>query len=202
MSFDIREHKKRQRAYFKDLRGQISPRQKARWDAAIVRHLLKFDPYRECSTLLGYMPMKGEVDVLPLFESAWEQGKRVALPYCLSQEKGVMEFYVVESIDQLIEGMHGNPEPNPKLHEKMIDFTGALCLVPGYAFDMEGYRLGYGGGYYDRFLNGSYGANTTAGICYGTCTVKRLVRGSFDRACGYVVTETGARRVKVRQNQT
>ena len=195
MSFDIREHKKSQRARFKAVRAGIAPAQKARWDAAIVRHIIALAPYRECETLLGYSPTRGEIDVVPLLEHALGCGKRVALPYCLPGTR-LMDFYIIGAISELREGSYGILEPDPERHQKLECFERCLCIVPGYAFDTDGYRLGYGGGYYDRFLNGPYKGGMTVGACYNACTVKRLTRGTYDCPCRYVVSETGARRVK------
>ena len=194
MSFNLREHKKQQRAHFKALRDGISPKQKARWDAAIIRHFQALPVYQACRALLGYMPLSGEIDVIPLLEHALEQGKRVALPYCIPGTR-LIEFYLIPNLGDLNTGSYGILEPDPQRHEKLVSFEGCLCLTPGYAFDRYGYRLGFGGGYYDRFLCGPYAGGPTAGVCYGICTVKRLMRGAYDLPCDYVVTESGARKV-------
>ena len=80
---------------------------------------------------------------------ASEQVRR--LPVC---EKGVLSFYEVESLDGLSMGSRGVLEPDPSLCEKIdqSDFEGSLCLVPGLVYDSQGYRVGYGAGYYDEFL--------------------------------------------------
>ena len=77
----------------------------------------------------------------------------------------------------------------PKCHKtsKAVDFSCGLCLVPGLSFDLQGYRLGFGKGYYDRFLSDFGG--TTVGICYSKCTMGELPRGTFDRAVDIVLTE-------------
>ncbi|MCL2856281.1 MAG: 5-formyltetrahydrofolate cyclo-ligase [Oscillospiraceae bacterium] len=192
MSAEVYFEKKRLRAHFKALRAGISPKQKAEWDAAIIAHIIDLPVYRESHTLLCYMPTTGEIDTRPLLEHAWGQGKRVALPYCLPDALGVMEFYLVGRDDKLTLGDMQIMEPDPLRQEKLTDFTGGLCLVPGYAFDGQGFRLGYGGGYYDRFLSGPYSGGQTAMACYSICTVGELPRGNYDRPCGYLVTEAGA----------
>ena len=69
-------------------------------------------------------------------------------------------------------------------------------MVPGLAFNCIGYRLGYGGGYYDRFLSGPYAGNPSIGVCYGACMVKFLPIGRYDHSCDFLVTETGARIIR------
>jgi len=196
MSFDIREHKKQQRAHFKALRSQIPPKQKAQWDTAIIRHVIDLPPYQDCAVFLGYMPMAGEINVVPLLEHTLSQGKKLALPYCVPDSDRIMDFYIVRSMEDFAEGSYGIWEPDPASCEKLVDFSGCFCLAPGVAFDMDGYRLGQGGGYYDRFMNGPYRDGVTAGACYGICTVERLVRGIYDRPCGYLVTEAGVKLIR------
>ncbi|MCL2579329.1 MAG: 5-formyltetrahydrofolate cyclo-ligase [Oscillospiraceae bacterium] len=195
MSFDIREHKEKERAHFKAVRASITPRQKARWDTAIIRHLLVFPAYLECATLLCYLPVEGEINTVPLLEAAWKAGKRVGVPYCIPGTRE-MDFYLINSLDDLNSGYCGILEPNPNTAQKLTDFCGCLCVLPGLVFDMYGYRFGYGGGYYDRFLNNRYQGGTTVGLCYGACTVKRLIRGTYDHPCHALITETGSKKLK------
>ena len=98
-----------------------------------------------------------------------------------------MDFYFIKSYDDLSPGKYGILEPVPERCEKAVDFLRGLCLVPGLSFDLQGYRLGFGKGYYDRFLSDFGG--TTVGICYSKCTMGELPRGTFDRAVDIVLTE-------------
>lgn len=192
---DIRARKKELRRHFKQLRGEISPRQKARWDSAILRHILALPAYRESETVLLYLSTPEEIDTLALMEQALADGKQVAVPYCVPGTR-LMEFYPIQSLGNLVPGAYGILEPDPAAAPKLTAFTGSICLVPGLAYDSRGYRLGYGGGYYDRFLSGPFGGQPTVGVCYGVCTVGRLDIGSFDVPCRYLVTETGAKVIR------
>ena len=78
-------------------------------------------------------------------------------------------------------------EPNPEVCEKYEDFSHGLCLVPGLCFDMQGFRLGFGKGYYDRFLQNFSG--TSVGLCYSKCIEHTLPSGVFDRPVDAVITE-------------
>jgi len=197
MSAQLFWEKKRLRAHFKALRAGLVSEQKKQWDTAITAHIIDHYVYRGTHTLLAYMPTPGEIDTRPLLEHAWADGKRVALPYCLPDAKGVMEFYLVGKGDPLVRGIHHSLEPDPRRQQKLTDFTGCLCLVPGYAFDAQGFRLGYGGGYYDRFLNGAYSGAQTIGACYGICAIEQLPRGKYDRPCGCLITEAGESKLQV-----
>lgn len=119
-----------------------------------VRNMLGFlDYYRDTDLVLGYLPMHEEIDTTPLLRDAMKAGKRIALP--LFDAKQIkMYFYEIKSFDEVSRGSRGlarPPRPSAKpLEEK--DFLGSVCLVPGLVFDGEGYRIGYGAGYYDEFL--------------------------------------------------
>ena len=98
-----------------------------------------------------------------------------------------MDFFFIKSYDDLSPGKYDIPEPVPEKCEQVRDFSSGLCLVPGLSFDYQGYRLGFGKGYYDRFLSRFGGI--TAGICYAKCTVSELPRGVYDRAVDILITE-------------
>ena len=189
-SYDIRARKKELRANFRAQRSKITTQQKKRWDTAILRHILALPEYRDCKTLLCYVPIPGEVDVVPLMQNAWQSGKQVAVPYCVPGTR-VLEFYLAGSLENLMAGAYDIFEPDPAGSERLTDYTGAICILPGLAYDLSGYRLGYGGGYYDRFLSSSFSGNPTVGVCYEVCTTECLERGTFDRPCDFLITEKG-----------
>jgi 5-formyltetrahydrofolate cyclo-ligase len=110
--------------------------------------------------------------------------KRVALPRC--EGDGKMNFYYINSVNDLKKGAYGIQEPN----EKCALFEGrdsALCIVPALSYDKHGHRLGYGGGYYDRFLSKFSGK--TVGICYEENICDSLMHGKYDRPVTLIVTE-------------
>ncbi|HHY52191.1 MAG TPA: 5-formyltetrahydrofolate cyclo-ligase [Clostridiales bacterium] len=184
----------------KAIRSHLTPRQKSRWDRAILRHLIKLPAYQNSHTLLTYASMPDEVDTFALMQDAWQAGKRVAVPYCVPGTR-LLEFYLINSPDELTPSAYGIPEPNPAVAQKLTDFSGSVCVVPGLAFNAIGYRVGYGGGYYDRFLSGPYAGNPSIGVCYGVCMVKFLPIGPHDHPCNYVVTETGARVIRLKKTK-
>lgn len=192
---NVRIRKEELRQASKAIRSDLTPRQKSRWDTAILRHFINLPAYQNCHTLLTYASLPGEVDTFALMEEAWRAGKRVAVPYCVPGTR-LMEFYLIESPEELAPSAYGILEPDPARSQKLTDFSGSACVVPGLAFNCIGYRLGYGGGYYDRFLAGPYAGNPSIGLCYGVCMVKFLPIGTYDRPCDFLVTETGARIIR------
>lgn len=121
-------------------------------DAAIRYALCRSDIFREASCVLSYVSFGNEVDTLVLLEGLLAEGRRVAVPRC-DAETHRMRFCVIESLDELAPGAHGILEPPAAAHALTVpEMVRSVCLVPGLVFDGAGYRVGYGGGYYDRFL--------------------------------------------------
>lgn len=125
----------------------------SRIDGSVRSMLLNLDLYRGTSLVLGYLPIHEEIDTLPLLKDALAAGKRVALPL-LDTKTNELSFFEVTSLDGISRGARGIGRP-PSDDAKPLqeaDFFGSVCLVPGLVFDGEGYRVGYGAGYYDEFL--------------------------------------------------
>ena len=107
-----------------------------------------------------------------------------------------MDFYFIKSPDDLEPGSFGVLEPAPEKCVKAYAFETALCIIPGLAFDMHGYRLGYGKGYYDRFLS-AHPRLVKMGICYCSCTCNELIHGRFDVSADLLVTEKYTRKINL-----
>ena len=97
------------------------------------------------------------------------------------------EHGVIDSLDDLEDGFFGVLEPDPQKAKKAETTEKSVCIVPAFLFDENGYRLGYGKGYYDRFLSKFEGK--TVGICYDENIRNSLMHGKFDRPVGLIVTE-------------
>ncbi len=170
-------------------RNNTSPEERAACDARIVEQVHKLSAYQAAELIFAYMPTGSEVDICPLVEKAWDEGKQVAFPRCKAQ--GQLSWHCVESFDQLQEGAYHILEPTPELPTMSPHDGVALCLVPGVAFDVAGFRIGYGGGYYDRFLYDFPG--TSVGIVRDAQLVKWLdCVEAHDRAVDIVCCERRA----------
>lgn len=183
---NIRERKKELRARYRRYRGECHPELKRELDKRLTERFLDLDEYKSCNTLFAYISRGIECDTSGIITRAFADGKLVAVPKC-REKSNEMDFYYIKSYDDLRSGRYGIMEPDPKLCRLVTDFSQGLCLVPGLCYDLQGYRLGFGGGYYDRFLTGFKGI--TAGICYSKCIVSELPRGPFDKAADILVTE-------------
>lgn len=105
----------------------------------------------EAKTIGITISNKPEVDTIHLIEALWQLGKKVAVPKCNPKTRE-MSFYVIESFAQLETVYMHLREPIPELSEFVDANVMDVILVPGVVFDIHGYRVGYGGGYYDRYL--------------------------------------------------
>jgi 5-formyltetrahydrofolate cyclo-ligase len=122
---------------------------KQRKSAAAANILLNCERLLAADVILAYASINSEADTSGLIIGLLEMGKKVALP--VSLDNGIMNFYQISSYNSLIKGRYGIPEP--PLNTPVTVFTDkTVCIVPGLAFDTSGTRMGYGGGYYDRFL--------------------------------------------------
>lgn len=191
MKEDIRQVKNSLRVRIKQMRADMPPELKAEYDEIIADEFLHSTSYTRSNVILTYVSTAIEVDTLRIIKAALEDGKRVACPRCIDGTR-LMDFYYINSIDDLKRGSFGVLEPDAD--ESML-YKGAerpVCIVPGLAFDHWGYRLGYGKGYYDRFLASYKG--WTVGLCYSACIEYKLPHGRFDRAVDRLITEKFTRR--------
>ncbi len=190
---DIRPIKSQLRDKYKQMRRDLTPEEKAEKDASIAARVFRLWQYRENDTLLTYVSTEIEVDTRRIIERALADGKKVAVPRCVPGTRS-MEFYFINSFDDLEPGAFGVLEPRPNSAKLLTDFSKGICLVPAFSYDWNGFRLGYGKGYYDRFLSG-FGGNMI-GICYSECIRPHLPHGRYDRAVELLVTDRFLRRVE------
>lgn len=183
---DIRPVKKKLRAEAREMRRSMCPEKKKTIDRKIKNKLLNLWAIRGCDKILCYVSTEIEVDTREFIEALLQMGKRVAVPRC-EGERSNMNFYYINSLEELVTGSFGVMEPDPANCVMVGDTNNAVCIVPAFMFDKSGYRLGYGKGYYDRYLSRYNG--TTIGICYAENLKDELFHGKYDRAVDMVVTE-------------
>ncbi len=185
----ILDEKRALRAELLARRAAIPPEERARASHKICTNLKKCLLYERAPLVLLYAPVRGEVDVWEIFDDAVARGKTVGFPRVSPLARGIMDFFAVQSRDFLTPGAHNIPEPDarcPLLPREGMP-CDALIVVPAIAFDCRGYRLGYGGGYYDRYLPLFPGASV--GVCYARLILDALPTGENDARVGAVVGE-------------
>ncbi len=163
------------------LRRKIRERKQAMTEAEIVQASTRLgelfaasEQYKLAETIYGYLPYNQEVRTIPMLERALAEGKRVAVPKVFGDE---MKFIYITDLSRVEKGYAGIPEPVDDGPE--ADDTTALVLMPGLAFDPHGHRVGYGGGFYDRFLSREPGHPTVA-LCYDFQVFQNLETEEFD----------------------
>lgn len=178
-----------------DRRNAIDKETHLQYDRKICEIASSLVSFRHADVILLYAPIKSEIDVMPIFHLAKERGKRVAFPRC-NVEQRTMKFHFVDSLDELTPCAYGIREPSEDapVYDPETSREGAVCFVPGLAFDIHGYRLGYGKGYYDKFMYSFNGC--TIGIVYSDFILKSLPKGRFDRHCDIMLTEKGIQQIK------
>ena len=133
-------------------REVLSEQERSVLDDRITQKLLATSEYAEATTVLTYVSVSSEVSTRMFIERALRDGKTVAVPRCLPGH--CLEFVAITSLDQLIAAPFGLLEPPkelPALTEEQMD--ASICIVPALLVDTKRYRLGYGAGFYDRFLS-------------------------------------------------
>ena len=151
----------------KELRSQIRQLKRAMTEAQIEekirilgRMFAQSQLYRQADTIYGYLPYNQEVRTIPMLQQALLDGKRVAVPKVYGDE---MRFIYLTDLTAVETGYAGIPEPIAD--GPVADDPAALVLMPGLAFDPAGHRIGYGGGFYDKFLQQEPDHPTLA-LCY------------------------------------
>jgi len=183
---DIRLEKQKLREEYKAVRRAMSPQQRTEYGEKIRERVRSLWGYRESSTLLCYVSGSLEVETRPLIALALQEGKHVAVPRCVPDTR-IMEFYLIDSLDELSPGSFGILEPKPQAERLLNRFENCLCIVPALALDMQGYRLGFGKGYYDRFL--SHFPGSSLSLCCENSIVPKIPHGKFDKRMPLIVTE-------------
>lgn len=178
--------KKQLRIQYKSVRNSISATDKSNSDQVIFRNFVSSPFFKDSDLYLCYVSVGSEVETVKIIDSLLANSKRVGVPYCEGKE---MHFYEINSIDELVSGAYGIPTADVKKAKRISDFSNTLCIVPALSFDKKGFRLGYGGGYYDRFL--SLHSVDTLGLCYECCYAESLPAEPHDIKIRCVLTENG-----------
>lgn len=164
-----------------DRRKALDEMQRKKSSILLAERILGHQWYYLSENLLGFVPYGSEIDVREILQDGLQRGKKIYLPKVLGDE---MEFFRVTSLDELKEGYRGIYEPagdtecyvyNDETAEK------TLMLMPGAAFDMSRNRIGYGKGYYDKYLKGKPGLqNKTIGVGFACQMVEQLPAQDWD----------------------
>ncbi len=165
----------------KELRQMVRQKKRAMTDEEIQmksdlleEKFLNSEAYRNAKAIYGYLPYNQEVRTVSMLQHALDDGKRVAVPKVYGDE---MRFIWMTDLSQVAKGYAGIPEP--VADAPVADDSHALVLMPGLAFDREGHRIGYGGGFYDKFLT-EEPEHPTLALCYDFQVFREVKTEEFD----------------------
>lgn len=146
----------------------------------------KTEVFEKADIILFYYPIKNEISPMPLIEMTQKMGKKIAFPIC-NTEQNTLSFRTVNSIDELIPSHFGIPEP-PSSNETPIWTERTIVIVPALAFSKDGQRLGYGKGFYDKFLREFMGISV--GFSYSSLVLDSIPIDKHDIPLKMIVTES------------
>ena len=170
-------------------RETLSEKERVRLDDCITQKLLATPEYAEAATVLTYVSVSSEVSTRMFIECALRDGKTVAVPRCLPGH--CLEFVAITSLDQLVPAPFNLLEPSKDLSALTEShMNNAICIVPALLVDTKGYRLGYGAGFYDRFLS-TYSGKKICLAYQQNLSREMLPHTAFDVPVDMVITESG-----------
>ncbi len=164
------------------LRSNILGDDHKRRSSQVMQLVMADEEYSSCSRVLAYMPIRNEVSTEDLLSHALGSGKALYLPRVVRDSRELEIVRVFDLSRDLVKGAFGILEPGLALEpadQREIERI-ELAVIPGVAFDREGYRIGYGAGYFDRFLPRLSGECLTIGVCFKEQLVERLPRDLWD----------------------
>ena len=177
--------KVRLRTYCERLRADVAPEEKRAQDAALTRAILEHEAFARADLLLCFSPVRGEPDLTPLLQTAMARGIKVAFPRTKGSD---MTFHLVQDMSELKVGRFDIPAPLESA-PVATPTERTLCIVPGLAATRDGIRLGFGGGFYDRFLATFEGISIFP--VYERLILPALPCEEFDQKPDFILSEKG-----------
>lgn len=188
------------RSKMTSLRDGIPEQVRATRSVSACKHIIHWLEENSVASLMSYVAFRSELHTGTLLEWAWQAGVQVIVPKCYPSDRS-MTLHRLEGWDGLLSGAYGIMEPDPARCPALPEsYTPELIIVPGLAFDKQGGRLGYGGGYYDRFAahqeqlrrqNSSRMKTTWLGTGYAAQVVEDVPMQSHDQRMDALLTENG-----------
>lgn len=172
-------------------RDALPVEDRQRCSARIVETLLRHPQYLAVRRILLYCSFRSEVQTAQLMRCSILAGKEVCVPLTVPADHRLVPIGITDPQRDLIPGYQGIPEPTPAVKERdqMNPATIELVVLPGAVFDRTGNRLGYGGGYYDRFLTQEASLALRIGLAFSLQVVERLPKEAHDVPLDFLITE-------------
>lgn len=174
------------RKRIKNERCCIPKNEKNQLDKGVLINFIESRLISDVKLVMIYLSSEIEVDTKGIIKYCLDNLIKVAIPRCVGARK--MDFFYYNETTVLEKSKFGIYEPLADANNLVKSFENALCIVPGLLFDSKGYRLGYGGGFYDTLIKDNPDL-MTVGICYDRHVIKNLPLGEYDKNVNYIITE-------------
>lgn len=175
------EEKQRIRKQIFALRKEMQENRLAQWSEEIADQVIHLEEFQKSAQIYAYVDYNREVSTRPIIEAAWKAKKQVAVPKVHGND---LVFYEFTSYEQLEPGYFQIPEP---VRGNAVNWEGAFLIMPGVAFDSDKHRVGYGGGFYDRYLE-AHPRHFTAALAFEFQMIEAAPYEKTDRIPNRVIT--------------
>ena len=186
MLISFTEQKKKIRQEVKQCRKELPAEYCRQSDSAIFAYVTGLKEYQQAEVIFCFVGTGEEIDTLPVIQDAWKRGKKVGVPLCVA--KGVMEVRQIFGEEDLVDGFYGIREPKKEcllIKPEAIE----MAIVPCLSSSRKGSRLGYGGGYYDRYLEQVKAPKAV--LCRERLMRENIPEEKHDLRMGMVISENG-----------
>ncbi len=173
------------------LRDRAGAEERERWSRAAAAVLSGFAPILAAKTVLAFASFRSEIDTGEIINDILARGQRLCLPLSQVASRGMAVYEINDPETQLRPGYCRIPEPDPALCREVGADEIDAVLVPGSVFDGNGGRMGYGGGFYDRFLAHRASRALRIGLAFFLQLTARVPQASHDQKMDYIVSEKG-----------
>jgi 5-formyltetrahydrofolate cyclo-ligase len=177
-------------------RSEIPQNKISSWSQKINKQFLKLPQLETAKKVMAYASMRKEIETFDLMEELLDQGYLLYLPYTRKDQIDLGTAQINDLDSELKEGVYGVQEPVARIRGEEVPEDLDVIVVPGACFTPEGYRIGYGGGYYDSFLSKHANGALKVGFCYDRFIVDSIPVEEHDVPVDLIVTEKEVIRIK------
>lgn len=183
---DERQDLRKKILHARDMLNAGERREKSR---CVIKNFWNLPEMKQWTTLFIYVDFRSEVETLELIKSCLSQGKRVAVPLVDASAVCMIPLLIKDPVKDLGPGYYDIPEPDPRKSLPVAADEIDAAIIPGSVFDTNGGRLGYGGGYYDRFLVNDAPQAKRIGFAFEVQVVEKVPMLPHDQPLDILITE-------------
>lgn len=185
----VHQLKKELRARIQGQRDLLTVERREQLSRRVGGHLWDLPEFKAAHTVFFFISFRSEVSTEPMIRRAIAEGKRICLPYTYPETKAMVASHILDFDTELQLGNYNILEPKEEFIRPVEPAAIDLIITPGVAFDVRGGRLGYGGGYYDRFFAQRKEGCPLVALAFEMQIVEEVPRGDHDQLVDALVTE-------------